>query len=61
MCKPEHEIYQTFFEENHLQPNECLFLDDLPANNEEACRNGMHGIVFHDNIEEVRSFLRKMN
>ena len=61
LCKPETEIYQTFFEENHLQPNECLFLDDLPANIEEACRNGMYGIVFHDNIEEVKNFLKMMN
>ena len=61
MCKPETEIYKTFFAENHLQPSECLFLDDLPANIEEACKNGMHGIVFHDNIEEVKDFLKVMN
>ena len=59
-CKPEKEIYEEFFKGNNIRPEECLFLDDLSANIEVARRQGMHGIVFNDNIQEVRDFLEKM-
>lgn len=59
-CKPEEEIYRKFFKENRVIPQECLFLDDLPANIETARRLGMHGIVFNDNIEEVKSYLQSI-
>lgn len=60
LCKPEPEIYEMFLKEHYLQPNECLFLDDLPANIEQAQKNRMHGIIFNDNIQEVRDFLKMM-
>lgn len=56
-CKPEQEIYTAFLQAHDLKPDECLFLDDLPDNIKEARRNGMHGIVYHDNLEEVKKFL----
>ena len=60
-CKPEEDIYHKFFEENKVIPQECLFLDDIPANIETARRLGMHGIVFDDNIKEVESYLQSIN
>lgn len=60
LCKPEPEIYERFLEEHNLQPEECLFLDDLPENINQARKNGMHGIIFHDNLQEVRDFLKMM-
>ena len=44
--KPDLEIFQTLFEKFSLNPQECVFLDDLPANIEGARAAGMHGIVF---------------
>lgn len=57
-CKPEKEIYEAFFKDNNLQPEECLFMDDLPQNIEAAREFGMHGIIFNDNLEDVTDFLK---
>lgn len=59
-CKPEEEIYEAFFRENHLNPVECLFLDDKPENIEAAKKIGMKGIVFKKNLEEVLETIRKL-
>ncbi len=58
-CKPESEIYEAFFEDNNLNPQECLFLDDLLPNIEAAEKAGMKGIVFKDNLDEVSEYLMK--
>lgn len=60
-CKPEPEIYEVFFNRHNLKPEEGVFFDDLPANIEEALKKGMHGIVFHDNLQEIRNFLKTMH
>lgn len=57
-CKPEEKIYISFFKDNELEPEECLFLDDLEQNIEAGRKFGMHGIVFKDNFDEVRDFLK---
>ena len=62
-CKPEPEIYQAFFRDNNLNPQDCLFLDDLAANIEAAKKAGMNGIVFNDNLSDIIDYLindRKM-
>lgn len=53
-CKPEKEIYEAFFKENNLIPEECLFLDDKEENIKTANQFGMKGIVFDGNIEKVK-------
>lgn len=58
-CKPEEKIYNAFVKENNLIPQECLFLDDIPANIEGAKKIGINGIVFNDNIDEVIHYLEK--
>ena len=57
--KPNSEIYQRFFRDNNVKPEECLFLDDLPQNIEAAKKAGMHGIVFNDNYLDVVNYLIK--
>lgn len=56
-CKPEPTIYQSFLNDNQVVPEECLFLDDLPQNIDAARNVNMHGIVFHDNLSDVLSYL----
>ncbi len=58
LLKPHYEIYKKFFEEFSLKPEECLFIDDAPANIEGALCCGMEGIVFHNDIEDLRNKLR---
>lgn len=44
--KPEADIFHVLYEKFSLNPEECVFLDDLSANIEGAKATGMHGIVF---------------
>lgn len=55
--KPEPAIYQAFFRRFCLRPEECIFLDDMPANIEGARAAGMHGIVFK-NIMQAKEELK---
>lgn len=48
MIKPEKGIFLTLFERYHLNPEECLFLDDNIKNIETAKSRGMHVIHFQD-------------
>lgn len=57
LLKPHYDIYNKFFEEFSLTPHECLFIDDSPANIEGALCCGMQGIVFHNDIEDLRKKL----
>ena len=44
--KPEPAIYQTLLEKYSLNPAECLFIDDSPANVEGARQMGMHALQY---------------
>ena len=58
--KPREEIYRVLCSRYGLRPEECFFIDDLPANVESARFVGMEGTVFHDgDMEELRSSLRR--
>lgn len=58
--KPEKEAYLDFFERFGLKPEECIFIDDSPANIEAGMRLGMEGIVYHGNVEELERKLLAM-
>lgn len=58
IVKPNPAIYRLFTEQFHLVPEECLFIDDLPANVAAAVSCGWSGIVFHGSAEEL---LKKMD
>lgn len=47
VVKPSREIYRRFTEKFSLEPAECLFIDDAPANVAGAIACGWQGIVFH--------------
>lgn len=55
--KPERGIYEAFLAKFGLRAEECLFVDDAPANVEGARRCGMRGIVFHEDAAELRERL----
>lgn len=60
MVKPNPEIYHYVLATYHLNPDECLFLDDRPANIAAAENVGIHGIVFTGDIEAVREKLEEL-
>ena len=51
--KPEKEAYLDFFKQFELNPKECIFIDDSPANIEAAMRLGMNGVVYHQDVEQL--------
>ena len=54
--KPDEQIYRCLFEEYHLNPEECVFIDDSPRNIDAARELGMKGIVF-ENYEQAHAEL----
>lgn len=44
--KPDDEMYELILNRYHLNPEECVFLDDKPENVAAAEKFGIHGIVF---------------
>lgn len=55
--KPDAAIFQALCDKYDLKADECVFLDDLPANVEGAKNFGMQGIVFkglQDALEELQ-------
>ena len=59
LTKPEREIYELFLARFGLRAEECVFIDDSTVNAEGAYRCGMHPIVFHDDVDELRARLRE--
>lgn len=60
LTKPEKEFYELFLQRFSLKADECVFVDDFTVNAEGAYRCGMHAIVFHDDVDELRSRLREI-
>ena len=58
VVKPSREIYQIFTEKFFLDPSECLFIDDSPANVAGAISCGWEGIVFHGDIKELEGKMK---
>ncbi len=56
--KPEPQAYENFFEVMRLEPGDCFFVDDSPANIEAALRCGMRGCVYHQDMLELERNLR---
>lgn len=56
--KPEREAYFSFFKTFGLEPQECFFIDDMPANIEAAANVGMAGCVYYGDVEELRMVLK---
>lgn len=60
IVKPCPRIYQLFTDQFFLKPEECVFIDDSPANVAGAIACGWKGIVFHGSAEETKGKLRLM-
>ncbi len=58
--KPQPEIYRRALEKFGVRAEECVFIDDVTANIEAALNAGMQGIVFHDDMKELREKLSKL-
>ena len=46
LVKPDHRLFQVLLDRYGLNAEECIFIDDNPANVEAARQMGMQGIVF---------------
>ena len=59
MIKPERRIYELMLSTFPLNAEECVFIDDLPTNIEMGENCGIRGVVFHGDVEILRSDLRR--
>ncbi|MGB8834407.1 MAG: HAD-IA family hydrolase [Candidatus Sulfotelmatobacter sp.] len=59
LIKPDPRIFELFFRTHGVEPEQTIYIDDLPRNVEAASRLGMHGIVF-TNPRSLRSELVKL-
>ena len=57
-CKPDKKIYEKFFNKFDLNPEECLFIDDLEANCQGARDMGMDSYQFDGHVDELVEFLK---
>jgi len=62
LTKPDPEIFKFVLKENHLKPNECLFIDDNAHNIESANQLGFYTWHIDPKTEDVSTlFERKKN
>ena len=55
--KPDQKIYEVLLNRYQLNPEECLFIDDMEANIEAAKAAGIKGFLFRNNYEELKKNL----
>jgi putative hydrolase of the HAD superfamily len=60
VVKPCQHIYHLFTEKFSLNPEECVFIDDSPANVAGAVACGWQGIVFHGSSAELEQKLGEL-
>ena len=58
LMKPHPDYYRLALERFDLNPEECFFIDDVPANIEGALYCGIPGAVFHKDVTLLRRQLR---
>jgi putative hydrolase of the HAD superfamily len=58
VMKPHPDFYRIALERFALKPEECFFIDDVPANIEGALYCGIPGAVFHGDMALLRRQLR---
>lgn len=57
MVKPQPQIYRYLLNRFQLQPEECIFIDDSERNVAGAETVGITGIVFRNDVEQLRQRL----
>ncbi len=60
LLKPQSEIFRTFLARFDQNAEECVFIDDIPANAEGAVCCGMQAIVFRGDVQALRQELVAM-
>ncbi len=55
IIKPDKKIYEYLLAKYRLEPEECLFIDDVEENIEGAKRAGMQGVVFRNNYDDIKA------
>ena len=58
VMKPHPDYFRRAMERFDLKPEECFFVDDMPANVEGALYCGIPGAVFHNDAALLRKALR---
>ncbi len=58
LLKPDHRIFDMFCKHFRLDPAQCMFIDDSPANVESAIDTGFEGTVFHNDVKLLAEQLR---
>lgn len=56
--KPDREIFETLLEKYSLNPDECVFMDDIQANVDGAIAAGLHAFLFKG-YEDARARLEE--
>lgn len=59
VIKPMPEIYELLIKRYNLVPDECVFIDDMPANVEAAEKFGIHTVLFSNQAQAIEE-LRKL-
>lgn len=59
LIKPDVRIYECLLEKYQLKPEECLSFDDRKDNVEGAREAGMQAMVFTEDYESLRTFLKE--
>ena len=59
VMKPHPDYYNRALEKFGLKAEECVFIDDVPANIEGAMFCGIDGVVFHGDANLLRAQLRE--
>lgn len=57
IIKPSIEIYNYLLEKYHLNPEECLFIDDRKDNVDGAKNAGMNAVIFDNNYEKIKELI----
>ena len=60
LLKPQREIYEKLFSLYALKPEDCLFIDDNPANVEAGEETGMKALAFARDVARLRRELRAL-
>ena len=58
VAKPDKEIYEYLLSTYDLVPDECIFIDDNPANIAMAESLGIHGYLFDFDVLKLREYLK---
>ena len=57
MLKPNTDIYHYLLKRHHLNPKECVFIDDREDNVQGAEKTGIKGFVFKGDFEKLKKTL----